>query len=199
MNTAQLTCFGVQCLIELILYCAMHLDAVSVSVHSDVETSREDEMPRKSTGRVIRKRQSRRAVAGSERFQPFDAKTIGAVDPKHTVTLSIYVRPRIAEGRIPTVHAFNGGSEPWATAQDRQKMLQAFDADPKDLDRVRAFAKANKLRERFLALTIVQSGNAIAKHPVGVCQNSQRKPALFCRLILRDSTTFRMVSMDRVR
>ncbi len=103
-------------------------------------------MPRKSTGRVIRKRQSRRAVAGSERFQPFDAKAIGAVDPKHTVTLSIYVRPRIAEGRIPTVHAFNGGSEPWATAQDRQKMLQAFDADPKDLDRVRAFAKANKLR-----------------------------------------------------
>src|SRR5258708_30797313 len=88
---------------------------------------------------------SPRPLLGSERTPVTHAQPVSGADPDRPIKLTVYVRPKAAEARVPTLDDIAHGSARMLHSPERAKALEAFDADPKDIAAVETFATANSL------------------------------------------------------
>lgn len=87
-----------------------------------------------------------RAIPGSERHQLLGASPVAAVDAEKLVKLTIYVRPKVTAIEVPKLHEIGHNPHEWQRAVASGKVGDAFDADPRSLQAVQKFARANHLR-----------------------------------------------------
>ena len=87
-----------------------------------------------------------RRVSGSERTPLPDARPIGPADPEQPIKLTVYVRPRPAHTHVPSLKEIGHSPYEWMHSEQRAKALGAFEADAKDINAVKKFAAANKLK-----------------------------------------------------
>jgi kumamolisin len=87
-----------------------------------------------------------RSIKGSERVQPVSARPVAEVDPNEVRTVTVYVRPKLTNTAVPNPREHRLVTYQAMTAEDREKALEAFEADPRDLDLVAKYAADNHLK-----------------------------------------------------
>src|SRR6266481_7131068 len=87
-----------------------------------------------------------RRVAGSERLPLPNARVIGPADPEQPIRLTVYVRSRPAHAHIPSLKEIGHSPYEWMHSTQSAQVLSAFEADAKDINAVKKFATANKLK-----------------------------------------------------
>ncbi|WMT75195.1 S53 family peptidase [Bradyrhizobium sp. Ash2021] len=87
-----------------------------------------------------------RRVAGSERLPLPNARVIGPADPEQPIRLTVYVRSRPAHAHIPSLKEIGHSPYEWMHSTQSARVLSAFEADAKDINAVKKFATANKLK-----------------------------------------------------
>jgi len=87
-----------------------------------------------------------RRVAGSERTPLPNARIVGPPDPEQSIKLTVYVRSRPAHMHIPSLKEIGHSPYEWMHSTQRAQTLSAFEADAKDINAVKKFAAANKLK-----------------------------------------------------
>jgi len=87
-----------------------------------------------------------RAIPGSERHTLAGAEAVASVDPDKLIKLTIYVRPKASDVEVPRLHEIGHSPHEWQRSVANQKIMSAFEADPKSLQAVHKFAKANRLK-----------------------------------------------------
>jgi kumamolisin len=113
-----------------------------------------------------------RAIAGSERHALIGATPVAGVDPNKLIKLTIYVRPKVTDIEVPRLHEIGHSPHEWQRTVANRKAHPAFDADPKSLQAVQKFAKANHLKvlesSRVKRSVLVQGKASDAMRAFGV-------------------------------
>ena len=87
-----------------------------------------------------------RAIPGSERHPIVGSSSVAGVDPGKIIRLTIYVRPKASDVEVPKLHEIGNNPHEYRRLIASQKALAAFEADPKSLQAVQKFARANRLK-----------------------------------------------------
>jgi kumamolisin len=87
-----------------------------------------------------------RAIPGSERHPLAGSVSVADVDPAKLIRLTIYVRPKTSDVEIPKLHEIGRNPHAWQRTVASQKAMAAFEADPKSLQAVQKYARANHLK-----------------------------------------------------
>ncbi|HTS36172.1 MAG TPA: S53 family peptidase [Candidatus Solibacter sp.] len=87
-----------------------------------------------------------RVIAGSERHPLAGSAPVAAVDPEKTIKLTIYVRPKKSDAEVPMLPEIGHSPHELRRSVADEKILAAFEADPKSLQAVQKFAQANRLK-----------------------------------------------------
>ncbi len=87
-----------------------------------------------------------RFVSGSAHPQPGGHRKLAPVDPGESITVTLLLRRRRGGPKMPEVGDFDIGSRRRPLGQSRSAFARAHGADPRDLQTVERFAKANDLR-----------------------------------------------------
>jgi kumamolisin len=87
-----------------------------------------------------------RGVEGSERLPLPNAQIIGPADPEQPIKLTVYVRSRAAHVHVPSLAEIGHSPYEFMHSTQHSRALGAFEADTKDINAVKKFAAANKLK-----------------------------------------------------
>jgi kumamolisin len=113
-----------------------------------------------------------RAIPGSERHPVAGSSVVADVDPEQIIKLTIYVRPKSSDVEVPKLHEIGRNPHEWQRSVANQKAIASFEADPKSLQAVQKFARANRLKvlesSRVKRSVLVQGKISDAMHAFGV-------------------------------
>jgi kumamolisin len=87
-----------------------------------------------------------RAIPGSERHPLPNAHSVASVDSGKPIKLTIYVRPKATNIEVPALAEIGQNPHQFWNAAGKEKALEAFTADLKDIRAVQKFAASNKLK-----------------------------------------------------